>query len=117
MLLRYKEVFMRSINKISFGEVILSEKLRRAMKESQENPDELYHFKKAKPDCYIDLRCTKTGKFYLQAVETWEDAGINNAITERLPLKDRQIPYVSDLLKIYDKFQHSVEKRNMKFFN
>ncbi len=108
---------MNRIDSINFGEVILSNRLRKAMKESQENPNELNHFKDAKADCYIDLRCTKTGNYYLQAVETWENGGINNHITERLKLNKRRIPYVSDLLMIYDKFQQSVERRNKKFFD
>ena len=107
---------MNKISNISFGEVVLSAKLRKAMAESQENPNELNRFKNAKLDCYIDL-CSIKGNYYLQAVETWENGGINNAITERLKLNGRRIPYVSDLLMIYDKFQQSVEKRNKKFLS
>ena len=108
---------MNKISNISFGEIILSNRLKKAMEESQENPYELSHFKNAKPDCYVDLRCTKTGNYYLQAAESIENGGIENRITERLSLGRRQVPYVADILAIYSKFQNSVEKyfsKNLK---
>ncbi len=106
---------MNSISSISFGEVILSDNVKKAMQDSQENPAELNHLKETKPDCFIDLVSTKKGDCYLKATETWGGYNMKKAVTAKLFLKQRKVPYVSDILTLYENFQKAVEKRNMKY--
>lgn len=103
---------MNKINNISFGEIILSERLKNTMIKNQQNLDELKRYTLHKPDCYIDLCFTKKGDFYLRATET--DNFLKNTVTERLWLDGRQSPYISDILKIYDKFQKEIERKIQK---
>ena len=103
---------MNKISNISFGEIILSERLKNTMKDSPENFEKLNRFKKYKPDCYVDLCFTKTGKFYLKGMENLNP--LQNTITARLWLDDKQAPLVEDILILHDKFQKEAENNYIK---
>ena len=103
---------MNRISNINFGEIILSQKLKNTMKKNNQTLNELVYLKEAKPDCYIDLRSTKTGKTYLQATET--DDVFKNSLTEILSLDNKSIPNLDDILALYSKFQKSIRERDIK---
>ncbi len=100
---------MNKISNISFGQIILSKRVKKAMAESQENSEILNDYNAEKPDCYIDLYTPrKNNLHYLRAVNSYNITSDN--IFVEIPLGKRKIPYISDILNIYSKFKKAVDK-------
>ena len=99
---------MNKISNISFGQIILSKRVKKAMAESQENSEILNDYNAEKPDCYIDLFTPRKNNIHYLTASDSQD--IIPEITVQIPIGKRDVPYISDILNIYARFKKAVDK-------